>query len=368
MTDLDIPSVPDDLKPEWLTQALRGGGAIRDATVTSVEKEVLGQGAGFMGQLARVRLSYDKDEPGAPRSLIAKFPSNIPENRAVADAFNFYERELRFYEQIAGEVDLRTPRCYYHAIDPDSGRSILLLEDMAPAVVGDQLEGCTLHAAELAITSLARFHAAWLENPRLSELDWMPAIDVPWYTQAVVDSYTKTWPQFLQRFGHKLSPQMAAIGERLGPRTGQIMEEMAGSPRTIIHGDFRLDNMFFGAEDGKPTVAVADWQIATRGRGVFDVAYFMSGGVPAEVRRGDEMRLLREYHRILTANGTNVGYDFDACLRDYRKCVLFCLVYPVIGGGSVDMGNERGVALWDAILERNVAAIEDLNAADLMPA
>ncbi len=368
MPDQTIPTGPQDLTAEWLTEALRRGGAIRSAAVASIEKEPLGEGAGFMSQLARIKLLYDREEPGAPESLIAKVPSNIPENRAVADAFHFYERELRFYEQIAGEVELRTPRCYYRAMDIEADRYILLLEDMAPAIVGDQLTGCALPAAELAITSLAKFHATWLEHPRLSDLDWMPAIDVPWYTQAVLDSYAQTWPQFLDRFGDKLSSQMVATGERLSEKAGQIMEEMAGPPRTIIHGDFRLDNLFFGTEDGKPMLAVADWQIASRGRGVFDIAYFMAGGVPSDLRRVSEMRLLEDYHRILTANGTSAGYTFDECLRDYRKSVLFCLVYPVIGGGSVDMANERGVALWDSWLERNVAAIEELDATELMPA
>jgi aminoglycoside/choline kinase family phosphotransferase len=196
----------------------------------------------------------------------------------------------------------------------------------------------------------------------------MPAIDVPWYTQAVLDSYAQIWPQFLQRFGDKLSPEMVAAGQKLGEKAGEIMQQMAAPPRTIIHGDYRLDNLFFGHEDGRPTLAVADWQIASRGRGVFDVAYFMSGGVPPDVRRAHEMRLLREYHSILTDNGNSGDYDFDECLRDYRTSVVFCLVYPVIGGGSVDMANERGVALWDTWLDRNVAAIEELEAAEMLPA
>jgi aminoglycoside/choline kinase family phosphotransferase len=368
MPNLTIPAGPEELTPSWLTDALRAGGVISEANVTSFQKEILGEGAGFMGQLARVKLQYDTDTPGAPSSLIAKFPSNMPENRAVADAFRFYEREIRFYEEIAGDVELRTPRCYYSDMDVEAGRYILLIEDLVPARVGDQLKGCLEHEAALAITSLAGFHATWLDHPRLSDLDWMPAIDVPWYTQAVLDSYAQIWPQFLQRFGDKLSPEMVATGQRLGEKVGKIMQEMARPPRTIIHGDYRLDNLFFGTEEDKPMLAVADWQIASRGRGVFDVAYFMSGGVPADLRRANEMSLLSDYHRILTDNGNSAGYDFDECFRDYRKSVVFCLVYPVIGGGSVDMGNERGVALWDTWLDRNVAAIEDLDAADLIPA
>jgi aminoglycoside/choline kinase family phosphotransferase len=363
-----IPAGPQDLTTEWLTDALRAGGVISGSKVTSFEKEIMGEGAGFMGQLARVKLEYDADAPRAPSSLIAKFPSNMPENRQVADAFHFYEREIRFYEEVAGEVELRTPRCYYSDMDVEAGRYILLIEDLVPARVGDQLTGCLEHEAALAITNLAKFHATWLDNPKLSEMEWMPAIDAPWYTQAVVDSYAQIWPQFLQRFGDKLSPQMVATGQRVGEKAGLIMQEMAGPPRTIIHGDYRLDNLFFGTEQGRPTLAVADWQIASRGRGVFDVAYFMSGGVPADLRRANEMTLLRDYHRILTANGSAADYDFDECLRDYRKSVVFCLVYPVIGGGSVDMGNDRGVALWDTWLDRNVAAIEELAAAEMIPA
>jgi aminoglycoside/choline kinase family phosphotransferase len=368
MPNPTIPAGPQDLTPEWLTDALRSGGVISGSKVTAIDKEIMGEGAGFMGQLARVKLQYDTDAPDAPHSLIAKFPSNMPENRAVADAFRFYEREIRFYEEIAGDVELRTPLCYYSDMDTEAGRYILLIEDLDPARCGDQLTGCLEHEAALAITNLAKFHGSWLENPRLSEIEWMPAIDAPWYTQAVVDSYAQIWPQFLQRFGEKLSPQMVATGDRLGAKADKIMREMAGPPRTIIHGDYRLDNLFFGTEEGKPSLAVADWQIASRGRGVFDVAYFMSGGVPADLRRAREISMLKDYHRILTENGSSIEYDFDECLRDYRKSVVFCLVYPVIGGGSVDMGNERGVALWDTWLGRNVAAIEDLNAAEMIPA
>ncbi len=78
------------------------------------------------------------------------------------------------------------------------------------------------------------------------------------------------------------------------------------------------------------------------------------------------MRILESYHRILTENGVQ-GYDFDDCLHDYRLSTLFCLVYPVISGGTLDLSNERGLALVTAIIERNVAAILDLDAGDLLP-
>ncbi|HLB23413.1 MAG TPA: hypothetical protein VJP07_04915, partial [Dehalococcoidia bacterium] len=138
MTTLQIPTSPQELTPEWLTHALRQTGTITGAKVHSFDmKTGIQEGTGFMGELARIRPKYDRPEDGAPQSLIAKMPATAPENREVPEFFRFYEREVRFYEQIAETVELRTPRCYYSAFEPASGDYVLLLEDLAPARVGD---------------------------------------------------------------------------------------------------------------------------------------------------------------------------------------------------------------------------------------
>ena len=365
MAKLKIPAGPQEITPEWLTQALRQTGAITKATVESFDLKAIGEGAGFMGQLAQLALRYEGSDAGAPRSLIAKFPSDIPENRGVGNHFRFYERETHFYQEIADEVELRTPRCYYSAMDVEADEYVLLLEDLAPARVGDQVAGCSPDEAELAIRHLAKFHATWWESPRLAEIDWMPLVNDPTQVQAVEDAYRDTWDSFLERFGDKLQASMVEIGERLGRNIASIMAYNSGPPRTIMHGDYRPDNLFFATPEGGDPLAVIDWQIAFRGRGVFDVAYLLSGGLRPEDRKAKEMDILRSYHNILTENGVR-DYSFDQCLHDYRLSTVFCLVYPVIGGGSVDMGNERGVALWNGWLERIVAAILDLDAGELM--
>jgi hypothetical protein len=96
-TTLEIPAGPQELTPDWLTRALRQCGAVGGASVRSFDAKIIGEGAGFMGQLAQVKLTYDKPEPGAPRSLIAKFPAAAPENREVAEFFRLRpgERGLR---------------------------------------------------------------------------------------------------------------------------------------------------------------------------------------------------------------------------------------------------------------------------------
>jgi len=359
-----IPSGPNDLTPEWLTKALRHGGALGAASVTGIEQRIIGEGAGFIGQLAHLSLQYDKPEPGAPRTLIAKLPAAAQENREVAMFFRFYEREVNFYDEIAEQVELRTPRRYFGAFEPESGDYVLLLEDLSPGVVGDQLAGCRIEQARLAIGELAKFHATWWEHPKLPELTWMPGIDDDWYIESVEQGYQDAWEPFVEQFGGQLSPKMRTVAEQFVHHIRTTMQGLSRPPVTIVHGDYRLDNLFFGCP-GAP-IAVIDWQIANRGHGVFDVAYFVAGTLPSADRKAVERDLVRLYHETLVGHGVR-GYDYDRCWEDYRQSILLLLVYAVIAIGSLDMANERGVELFTMIMNRTMAAIEDLKAYDTIP-
>src|SRR5690242_4249691 len=92
---LEIPTSPDAITTEWLTDALRAGGTIDAASVTSFDAEIVGAGSGFLGILAKLDLHYDTAEPNAPRSIIAKFPTLDPGGREIGNLFRFYEREVR---------------------------------------------------------------------------------------------------------------------------------------------------------------------------------------------------------------------------------------------------------------------------------
>ncbi len=365
MSALKIPDGPRELTPEWLTEALRRTGTITNAAVRSFEASTIGEGTGLLGDLARVTLEYDGPEDGAPASLVAKFPSAAQENREAGKAFRFYERENRFYNHIAEDVQLTTPRCYYSDMDPEAGQHVLLLEDLSEARLGDQLEGSTPEEAEFVIREVAKMHASWWDSPRLVDLDWIPRPSDPIVTEPVDSRYGEAWEPFVRIFGERLSPEMLALGERLGAKIVKLVEEFDPPPTTLVHGDYRLDNMFFDPGGGKP-FTVADWQICVQSRGTYDVGYFMSQSLPPEQRKACEMDILRTYHRTLAENGVE-NYDFEACLRDYRATVLFCLCYPVISGGTYDLSNERAMALVEAMLERCVSAIVDLDAGELIP-
>ena len=73
MRELEIPYSVERVTSQWLTNALASTGVITSSTVTSFDSERLGAGQGFVGQLSRLRLTYDSREDNAPRSIIAKF-------------------------------------------------------------------------------------------------------------------------------------------------------------------------------------------------------------------------------------------------------------------------------------------------------
>jgi hypothetical protein len=350
---------------DWLNEALAGH--THGAAVTGFDRELIGGEVGFVGELSRLTLAYDRPVAAAPRSVIAKLPTTDEMVRPIALLLGFYEREIRFYEELAGQIELRTPKRYFSGMDVPSGRFVLLLEDLAPGRCGDQLASCSLDEAKLAVTEIAKLHAAWWNSTRLSELTWLPAIDDPLLRQVLGALYQQSWPFFEEAFSGKVPEAIMEIGRGFGAKYDALAGSLAERPRTIVHTDFRLDNMFFDLADGSP-FALVDWQIVQRGLGPADVTYFLAGNFPPEVRRRHERDLLEAYHRTLLSRGVT-GYDFGQCWEEYRMAALSFFIFLVTGRERVDMSayGERAQTLIDTILERYTAAILDLDAAEFLP-
>ena len=365
---LPLPSSSSDISTEWLNGVL-GDAEVTDGTgIKGFERQVIGEGSGFVGELSRLTLTYDRPDAAGPRSLIAKLPTADESIRSIALLFGWYEHEVRFYQELAGQVELRTPKCYYSAMDAPAGRFVLLLEDLAPARCGDQLASCSLDDAKLALSELAKLHAAWWNSPRLDQIEWMPGIDDAAVRQVLATLYQQSWPFFVEQVSDQVPKKILEVGERFGANFSTIVDKLAERPRTITHTDFRLDNMFFGIEDGSSTFALIDWQLVQRGGGAFDVTYFLAGNFPADVRRKHEEELLRTYHEALLRNGVR-DYPFEQCMEDYRMAALFLLIFLVTNRENFDIEAypERGQALMNAMLERYTVTILDLNAEEFLP-
>jgi Ser/Thr protein kinase RdoA (MazF antagonist) len=260
---------------------------------------------------------------------------------------------------------LRTPLCYYSRYIPESGDYLLLLEDLSAGRIGDQLAPCTIDEAAAAIIALGDFHAAWWEHPRLESLDWMAPADAPVW-MGVAETVRAAWPNFLKNAGDRLPPKALQAGEKLADAIPDLRRSFARQPMTVCHGDFRLDNVFFDVPGARDGIAVIDWQLVMRGRGAYDLAYFLTQSVDADFRRKHQDRLIGEYIRALKDGGVT-GYTAADAIGDFRAVALYFFVSPITWlSGDLDVSNERGTALANAFLERSLAALEDLEAWKLL--
>ena len=390
MTDANpIPAGPHELTPEALTSMLRESGVLREANVTAFDTEILGEGQGFLGVIARMCLELDRPEDGAPASLIGKFPTLVEQNRGMAETLGFYEREIRFYRDLAHTVSIRKPRHYYSELDFNpalektertervlnrvpgwvarrlvplmarlAGRSkrryMLLMEDLSPARPGDQVTGCRRDVAEVIVRNLAVMHASWWESPKLDELKWITKINfaAPFMHRFLV----RGMPEFLETFGEKF-PVLNALTPWLREHGVELANRLAEPPRTFLHGDYRLDNMCLTGDGGDVEVTVFDWQTIVFGRGAFDLAYFLGGNIPVGEVVGAEPNLVRAYHQALVDAGVR-DYDFDRCFADYEMAKLFML-YRMMAAHTelIDLGEARGKLLVDAWMERLIAVV-----------
>jgi hypothetical protein len=358
-----LPRTPEELTPAFLTDALRSCGALGGSnSVASFEWTRLGEGVGFIGIIARCELRYEKPNADAPQTIIAKFPSTDEGARTIGNMYGLYEREVRFYSDVAADAGLATPRCYFAAWDSDAAQSVLLLEDLSRfGRIGDQIAGCSADEAMLACTELARFHARWSDPAKLASIPWLQE-GAEIIRAAMTQIYPSSVGVFLERHGSRLDASVRAAVPSLNDAVMQMADTaLSRVPQVIAHGDYRLDNLFFPDAGAPFKIAALDWQSPNRAWGTYDVAYFMSGSMPPAQRRACEEKVLRAYHDTFSreCHGT---YPYEQFFDDYRRSLLVYLAIFVVNGATLELSNQRAVDLFDVIFERLNAAILDLDA------
>ena len=205
-----VPQRAADLTADWLSSVVCQGMA--DNRVTSLQVEGLGGGEqGIAGDLARVALTYERDAPGLPTAVIAKFAPMGVELRRPLHSLGFFERELGFYERLAGRTPVPTPRCYFSHLDQETGHFVLLLEDLAPARVGNTVRGCSLEEVTTVLAAVAKLHAAWWQDPTLVASDWLRLRSML-APAAMTTTFAEAWPSFRRKLGTPMSRSWSRNG------------------------------------------------------------------------------------------------------------------------------------------------------------
>ncbi|MCH7971774.1 MAG: DUF1679 domain-containing protein [Chloroflexi bacterium] len=368
---MDFPRTVDEITPEWLTQVLRESGAIREATVVQSDASNIGVDQGVVAQVHRLELKYDRTTEDAPGHVIAKLALQVNlDSPELGDAVRtLYDREVRFFLDLAPESGMQTPAVYYANFDPTTGHFIILLEDLSHLRAVDQADESSPKDSSAAMRALASMHSKWWNNDELHGFQWLA--DHPWAAPANVVSqrFPNNVEPFLKIADGHVPDGIEALCNKLIPKISEVWAELSSPPVSLNHGDFRLANMFFDDSGGDiPRVIVYDWQLTGRIRPADDVATFMLYGFTPRTRKAVEKSLLTEYHDSLREQGVR-DYSYEQFIDDFRLALLPKMVGRVISTVAVDSGLRsipEGRARLNATIER-LQVLIDWNCEEVIP-
>ena len=358
-----VPADQSMLTSEWLREALREGG-VSTPEITSLDIKEIGVGRGYVCLSLRLTPHYAGPRGEAPRSLVAKIPGFVamPDEDSRLLVEELRAAEVHWYRDLSKDCPVRVPHSYWGGVDTSNAATAVLLEDLGDLRATDQSIGLTPDELALAVDALAKVHARWWEQPRVRELPWLRG---PEYTGALWQKrFADGWPAARRTLGDALPAAFTPIGDGICNRMAGLFCEAAASASTLVHGDYRAENLLFAPAGSRDEICILDWQIAQWGSGLGDLGYLLGQSVLPEQRARTEHDLVRRYYEGLRSGGVS-GYSLKDCELDYRRGLLtstmiafqaFGLLDQMIADGPGDVDAE-GRDLWQKWIDSAVALI-----------
>ena len=308
---------------------------------------------------SRLRIRYvdpQKPTPGPVSLFIKSTPPNF--GAALFGAlFRLGGNEVSFYRHVRPDVPVKSPRVYY--CEGNSKSYAMLLEDLTDEGCSFRslAEKCSREEGLSIVTTLARLHATFWQSPRFeTDLAWVNRFetDRDFHLLSLVRHLSV--PIACSKFEAALPLPIRQAIPHLMNNYRRLEEQWSRGPRTLLHGDAHLGNMYF--QEGQ--AGLLDWQVHQYGQGMRDVAYFLINSLEEEVRLSHQEELIRHY--LATLGDLDVALDFDTAWRQYQFQSVYAWVAGIVTAPSTFQPEE--VVL--AGLTRSCKAILDLDALDLI--
>jgi hypothetical protein len=313
-----LPKLASEVNAQWLTRLLqnRYPGLV-------VENMVLDKL--IDSHTTKLLLTLDLNEAGkaagVPQHICIKANWS-----GLFDNVDISELEARYYYFVRDSIGIPSPICYYADWDPETGKGIIILEDLARkgGEFGHSLQHTGVDGVARALEGLARLHGAWWGNPKLDQQAWLPTsmgtpvdtdqLDIMWkYVEinlakpefrAVISKWVLDDPQ---RFVRAYKSLVRFVQAQTGPRC-------------IVHGDCHLGNTYRRADGERLWM---DWQLVRKGQPWRDLTYFMVGSLTIDERRKSERALHKHYRDALLATGADGVPDLDGIFEQYRRWIIY---------------------------------------------
>jgi hypothetical protein len=319
-------------RPEALTAGFLSGVFGREVA----EVAIAPLGEGWTSAVTAVEVAF---ADGGTARLVAKGHRTVraPRQAGRGDGprtpDGMVRRELEFYRQVAPRLGASVPRVRFAELAPDG--DFLLLLDRAP---GDHpADGLDLAGATEVLRALATVHGRCWGDPAVREI--LPArVYAAEEAARLAAGVRDGWESVCARFPRHLAGR---------PDLGDLSDAVATLvPATLTHNDLHAENLLMGPAG----VVFVDWQNASFGSPLYDVANVLAGCVRPEVQRAHGPALLALWEDALVDAG---GARVPVLAAGFRAAVglLFGWVTRYLVSVSAEEAAARSLLLrhWEQV-------------------
>lgn len=270
-----------------------------------------------------------------------------------------------------GSVDFPVPPALVLCEDTSViGVPFMVTEFVDGRVIGDAADAALLSSQEADASSralvdtLADLHRVDAQQAGLLELGRPDG-----YLARQVGRWTKQW-------GITKTRELPIIDELQASLTAAVEQIPAGLPWSIVHGDYRIDNLILDRRDPR-VLAVVDWEMATLGDPIADLAITLVYWSQADDVRRSSLPVAQHVtsgpgfwtreqivHAYTAITGFDVSHlDFCVALACYKLAVIMESIHfrNLAGqqlGAAADRGEDMGRAT-EVLAEVGLAVTRD---------
>lgn len=219
---------------------------------------------------------YDIDN-----KYIAKYAQKTEDN---SKTYNMFVKEYYFLQMLNGKCYEFLPTVVFQTINQNE---ILIVMQKYAAIKPNSWDNRLMNEA---MRLCARINSINIEDHALIIHDADYGSDSDTYPLQVS---LENWLLLQRRFPDHIDAQLIkTMYENF--TSIKLSAEQLAIPKTLCHGDFHPENFLFNGD----TLVICDWQNVNKGKGISDVAFFISRGIDMGMTINTNM-LIEEYHKAM---------------------------------------------------------------------